>query len=131
MVAVAPFFAVSWNKWRDLSSAGHLPSPHCTSSRGREFRALRIGAHVEAGQLLASIDTPNLDQQFAQAKADLLPPLLLHQLAAVTAERWNAWIKSQWTARQPTDCKTGAAAAKKATMDAASVNMKRFEAMGL
>jgi hypothetical protein len=89
MVAVAPFFAVSWNKCRDLWSAGHLPSPHCSSSRGREFRALRIGAHVDAGQLLASIDTPNLDQQFAQAKADLLPPLLLHQLAAVTAERWK------------------------------------------
>jgi Biotin-lipoyl like len=103
MVAVAPFFAVSWNKWRDLSSGGHLPSPHCTSSRGRKFRTLRIGAHVEAGQLLASIDTPNLDQQFAQAKADLLPPLLLHQLAAVTAERWNALMKSQ--SQQVTDCR--------------------------
>ena len=48
-----------------------------------------IGAHVKAGQLLASIDTPDLDQQFAQAQADLATAAANANLAAVTAGRWN------------------------------------------
>src|SRR3984893_4220894 len=88
-----------------------------------------IGAHVKAGQLLASIDIPDLDQQFAQAKADLATATANAQLAAVTAERWNALVKLQWVSKQTADDKTGAAAATKATMDAASANVKRLEAM--
>src|ERR1700719_2114757 len=88
-----------------------------------------IGAHVKAGQLLASIDIPDLDQQFAQAKADLATATANAQLAAVTAERWNALVKLQWVSKQTADDKTGAAAATKATMDAAAANVKRLEAM--
>jgi RND family efflux transporter MFP subunit len=88
-----------------------------------------IGAHVKAGQLLASIDTPDLDQQFAQAKADLATATANEQLAAVTAERWNALLKSQWVSKQTADDKNGAAAATKATMDAASANVKRLAAL--
>jgi multidrug efflux pump subunit AcrA (membrane-fusion protein) len=100
--------------------SGHLPSPHCSSCEGHGFRARLVGAHVEAGQLLASIYIPNLDQQFAQAKADLATATAAAQLGAVTAEPWNASTKSQWASRQPTNCKTGAAAAKKVAMHAAS-----------
>jgi multidrug resistance efflux pump len=111
--------------------SGHLALPHCSSCKGHGFRARLVGAHVEAGQLLASIYIPNLDQQFAQAKADLaqLPrgaevglatATAAAQLAAVTAEPWNASTKSQWASRQPKNCKTGAAAAKKVPMRAAS-----------
>ena len=46
-----------------------------------------IGAHVKAGELLASIDTPDLDQQFAQAKADLATATANAQLASITAQR--------------------------------------------
>ncbi len=88
-----------------------------------------IGARVKGGQLLASIDTPDLDQQFAQAKADLATATANAQLAAVTAERWNALVKSQWVSKQTADDKNGSAAATKATMDAASANVKRLEAM--
>src|ERR1700730_4132443 len=87
-----------------------------------------IGAHVKAGQLLASIDIPDLDQQFAQAKADLATATANAQLAAVTAERWNALVKLQWVSKQTADDKNGSSAAMKATMDAASANVKRFEA---
>jgi RND family efflux transporter MFP subunit len=88
-----------------------------------------IGAPVKAGQLLASIDTPDLDQQLAQAKADLATATANAHLAAVTAERWTSLVKSQWVSQQAADDKTGAAAATKAAMDAASANVKRLEAM--
>ena len=88
-----------------------------------------IGAHVKAGQVLASIDSPDLDQQYAQAKADLATATANAQLASVTAQRWNQLIKSQWVSQQAADDKNGSAAATKATMDASSANLKRLEAM--
>jgi RND family efflux transporter MFP subunit len=88
-----------------------------------------IGAHVKAGEVLAKIDSPDLDQQFAQAKADLATATANAQLAAVTADRFNSLVKSQWVSKQTGDEKTGAAAATKATMDAASANVNRLEAM--
>jgi RND family efflux transporter MFP subunit len=90
-----------------------------------------IGAHVKAGELLASIDTPDLDQQFAQAKADLATATATAnaQLAAVTAGRWNSLVKSQWVSQQSADDKAGAAAATKATMDSATANTARLQAM--
>jgi membrane fusion protein, multidrug efflux system len=88
-----------------------------------------IGAHVKAGQVLATIDSPDLDQQFAQAKADLATATANAQLAAVTAERFKPLVSSQWVSKQTGDEKTGAAAATKAAMDAASANVKRLEAM--
>ena len=88
-----------------------------------------IGAHVKAGEVLAKIDSPDLDQQFAQGKADLATATANAQLAAVTADRFNTLVKSQWVSKQTGDEKTGAAAATKATMDAASANVKRLEAM--
>jgi RND family efflux transporter MFP subunit len=88
-----------------------------------------IGAHVKAGQLLASIDTPDLDQQLEQAKADLATATANANLATVTSERWNTLVKSKWVSQQAADDKAGAAAATKATMEAASANVKRLEAM--
>jgi RND family efflux transporter MFP subunit len=91
--------------------------------------AADIGARVKAGQELAAIDTPDLDQQLAQAKADLATATANAQLAAVTAQRWNTLVTSQWVSRQAADDKNGAAASTKAAMDAASANLKRLEAM--
>jgi membrane fusion protein, multidrug efflux system len=91
--------------------------------------AADIGARVKAGQELATIDTPDLDQQFAQAKADLATATANAQLAAVTAQRWNTLVASQWVSRQAADDKNGAAASTKAAMDSAGANVKRLEAM--
>src|SRR6195952_1836807 len=88
-----------------------------------------IGAHVKAGDVLASIDTPDLDQQFSQAQADLATASANAQLAAVTAQRWTTLVKSQWVSQQASDDKTGAAAATKATMDASAANLKRLAAL--
>jgi RND family efflux transporter MFP subunit len=88
-----------------------------------------IGAHVSAGQVLGVIDTPDLDAQFEQAKADLATATANANLAAVTAARWKNLVKSQWVSRQATDDKTGAAAATKAMMQSASANVDRLQAM--
>jgi RND family efflux transporter MFP subunit len=88
-----------------------------------------IGAHVQAGQLLASIDTPDLDQQLEQAKGELATAAANAQVAAVTAERWNTLVKSQWVSRQAADDKNATAAGTKAAADSASANVKRLEAM--
>ncbi len=88
-----------------------------------------IGAHVTAGQLLASIDTPDLDQQLAQARANLASAQANERLAAVTAQRWQSLATSQWVSRQANDEKAGAAAAQKAIADAAQANVRQLEAM--
>src|ERR1700712_205757 len=88
-----------------------------------------IGAHVKAGDVLASIDSPDLDQQFSQARADLATASANAQRAAVTAQRWTTLVKSQWVSQQASDDKTGAAAATKATMDASAANLKRLAAL--
>lgn len=88
-----------------------------------------IGAHVAAGQLLASIDAPDLDQQLQQAKADLASAEANEQLAVLTAKRWRALVASQSVAQQVVDEKEGDAAAKKALADAAQANVRRLEAL--
>lgn len=94
----------------------------------KEWRA-DIGAHVAAGQLLASIDTPDLDQQLAQAEADLDTAQANEKLAAVTAERWHGLAGSQAVAQQAVDEKEGDAAAKRALAAAAQANLARLRAM--
>jgi RND family efflux transporter MFP subunit len=88
-----------------------------------------IGAEVKAGQVLASIDTPDLDQQLAQAKANLDTAEANERLAAVTAQRWQTLANSQWVSQQANDDKAGAASAAKAIADAARANVKQLEAM--
>ena len=119
---------------RDLTLPGTIQAYYKASIYARVSGYLKswhedIGAHVKAGQLLATIDAPDLDQQLAQAKADLATATANANLAAVTAGRWNTLVKSQWVSRQAADDKTGAAAATKATMEAASANVKRLEAL--
>jgi RND family efflux transporter MFP subunit len=88
-----------------------------------------IGAEVQAGQVLASIDTPDLDQQLAQARANLATAEANEHLAAVTAQRWRTLVASQWVSQQANDDKAGAAAADKAIADAARANVGQLEAM--
>jgi len=88
-----------------------------------------IGAEVKAGQVLASIDTPDLDQQLAQASANLATAEANERLAAVTAQRWQSLATSQWVSQQANDEKSGAAAATKAVADAARANVRQLEAM--
>src|SRR6201997_2781229 len=62
-----------------------------------------IGAHVQQGQLLAVIETPELDQQLEQARANLKTAQANEQLAQITATRWQKLVKTQAVSQQSTD----------------------------
>jgi RND family efflux transporter MFP subunit len=88
-----------------------------------------IGAHVKAGEVLASIEAPDLDQQLAQAKATLASAKANSDIAAITANRNDILVKKQIVAQQLADQTTADAAAKKAVMDAMAANVRQLEAM--
>jgi multidrug efflux system membrane fusion protein len=88
-----------------------------------------IGAHVKKGQVLAIIDSPDLDQQLAQARADLVRAQANQQLADVTYERWKTLSKQSIVSQQAKDEKYGDAMAKGADVQAAQANVARLEAM--
>lgn len=85
-----------------------------------------IGARVKAGQLLAEIETPEVDQQLDQARADLATAEANLALAKSTADRWKFLLKSDSVSKQETDEKVGDYNAKKATVDAMESNVKRL-----
>jgi RND family efflux transporter MFP subunit len=82
-----------------------------------------IGAQVKAGDVLATIETPDLDQQIAQARADLSTAKANAELAAITAQRWQSLAASGAVAKQDVDEKTGDAAAKRAMVKSAQANL--------
>ena len=88
-----------------------------------------IGAHVKAGDVLARIDTPDLDQQYEQAKGELAKARADYNLALVTQGRWNALRSSQAVSQQAADEKTGDALARKAEVEAAQANVDRLKAL--
>lgn len=87
-----------------------------------------IGAHVTAGQLLAVIETPELDQQILQARADLVSAQANSSLAATTAKRWQSMLGTDAVAQQEVDERTGDYNAKKAIVAAAQANVDRLMA---
>jgi membrane fusion protein, multidrug efflux system len=88
-----------------------------------------IGAQVKAGQLLGLIDTPELDQQLQQARADLQNSLANEKLAASTAARWTRMLQQDSVSQQATDEKTSDLAAKQAIVAANQANVRRLEAL--
>ena len=86
-----------------------------------------IGAHAHAGQLLAEIETPEIDQQLRQAQAELATAQASYRLAKSTADRWEFLRKSDSVSQQDTDEKLGNLESKTAQMDAARANVKRLE----
>jgi RND family efflux transporter MFP subunit len=87
-----------------------------------------IGAPVKAGQVLAEIETPELDQQLLQAEADLATARANMQLAALTAGRWARMRATDAVSQQEADEKTGDYAAKQAIVAAAEANVARLKA---
>ncbi|WP_233888120.1 efflux RND transporter periplasmic adaptor subunit [Paraburkholderia flagellata] len=88
-----------------------------------------IGTHVKAGQLLGVIDTPDLDQQLQQARADLQNSVANEKLAATTAKRWTEMLKQDSVSQQEADEKTSDLIAKQATVEANEANVRRLEAL--
>jgi RND family efflux transporter MFP subunit len=88
-----------------------------------------IGARVKAGQLLAEIDTPEVNDQLQQTRADLANAKASYELAASTAERWKGLLASNSVSRQETEEKLADTQVKKAVLDAAAFNVSRLEKM--
>ena len=86
-----------------------------------------IGTHVRAGQLLAEIDTPELDHQLQQARADLATADANARLAQTTADRYRDLIKSDSVSQQDLDNANGNLAARLAATESARANVKRLE----
>ena len=86
-----------------------------------------IGAHVETGQLLAQIETPDLDQQLEQARAELaLAQANLH-LAQTTNERWKELLKTASVSEQEAAEKAAARETAAANVEASRANVRRLE----
>jgi len=86
-----------------------------------------IGTHVSQGQLLADIETPEIDQQLEQTRADLKNAQANEQLASVTAARWQNLLKTNSVSQQETDQAVSDLAAKQAAADSMTANVHRLE----
>jgi RND family efflux transporter MFP subunit len=86
-----------------------------------------IGAHVKKGQLLAVIETPEVDQQLQQARADLQMAQANLRQAQITADRWLALLQSDSVSKQETDQAVSALSAMKATAESNAANVRRLE----
>ncbi len=86
-----------------------------------------IGAHVRKGQLMATIETPELDQQLQVAQADLKAAQANLDLANITSGRYQNLLKSNSVSKQETDQAMGDAAAKHAAVEAAMAAVRRLE----
>jgi RND family efflux transporter MFP subunit len=85
-----------------------------------------IGSAVKKGQLLAEIETPEVDQQLSQAIADLATARANEALSQTTNTRWKELLKTESVSQQDADEKAGDAAAKKTTTEAAAANVSRL-----
>ena len=86
-----------------------------------------IGAHVTRGQLLAEIETPEVDKQLQQSRADLETAKANLNLAKSTAERWQALLQSNSVSKQETDEKISDLSVKKAAFEGSAANVNRLE----
>jgi RND family efflux transporter MFP subunit len=85
-----------------------------------------IGARVHKGQLLADIDTPEVDRELAQARADLDTAQANFALSKITNDRWQGLLTTQAVSKQDADNRAGDLAAKSAMVESALQNVKRL-----
>jgi RND family efflux transporter MFP subunit len=86
-----------------------------------------IGSKVQKGALLATIDTPELDKQVAQAESDLATAEATANNARIQAERYSGLVKSDAVSQQDTDTYVNQAAATAAAVHSAQANLQRVK----
>jgi RND family efflux transporter MFP subunit len=86
-----------------------------------------IGAHIQAGQLLAEIETPDLDQQLDQAEAQLVLAQANLHLAEITDARWQHLLKTASVSEQEAAEKSAARETAAASVDAERANVRRLQ----
>jgi RND family efflux transporter MFP subunit len=88
-----------------------------------------IGAHVKAGQLLAIIQTPEVDQQLSQARSNLATAQANLELAQITRDRYQGLLSKHAVAQQDVDNAVGTYNANKAIVDADMANVQHYAAL--
>ena len=88
-----------------------------------------IGAHVKAGELLATIQTPEIDEQLSQARSTLATAQANRELAQITRDRYQALLKKHAVAQQDVDNAVGAYAANSAMVEADLANVRHYAAL--
>lgn len=86
-----------------------------------------IGGRVKAGQLLAEIDTPEVNQQLRQSLADLATAQANLNLSKITADRYEGLLKTDSVSKQESDNAAGDYAAKQANLQSSQANVKRLQ----
>lgn len=119
---------------RDLALPGDVQAFYTAPIHARVSGYLKrwyvdIGAPVKAGQVLADIDTPDLDQQVLQARADLATAQANQGLAATTAKRWEGLVAADAVSKQEAEEKSGDLAAKNALVNSSRANLNRLLAL--
>lgn len=85
-----------------------------------------IGSHVRKGSVLALIDTPEIDQQFRQAQADVEAARAAYRIAESTDERWKVLLATDSVSKQEADQRSADAAMKRAALQSAEANLSRL-----
>lgn len=117
-----------------ITLPGHLEAWYSSPIHARVSGYLKdwykdIGAQVKSGEVLATIDTPELDQQMEQAKAVLTKARADANLANITSKRWQHLLTSDSVSKQEADEKAGEAEAAEATVLAAKADVDRLNAL--
>lgn len=117
-----------------ITLPGHLEAWYSAPIHARVSGYLKdwykdIGAKVKSGDVLATIDTPELDQQLEQAKAVLAKARADANLANITSKRWQHLLTSDSVSKQEVDEKVGQAEAAQATVLAAKADVDRLNAL--
>lgn len=118
----------------DISLPGNVESFYDSPVYARTSGYLKrwlvdIGAKVKAGQLLAEIETPEVDQELDQARASLSQTEASLILARTTATRWRDLLKQNAVAQQEVDERNSNLAVQEANLSAQQANVKRLEAL--
>jgi RND family efflux transporter MFP subunit len=134
-VSAVPFVSVIHPKTTDqtteLSLPGNTQAFISTPLFARTNGYLKgwyadIGAHVKQGQLLAEIETPELDQQLDQARADLVNAQANLQISEATNQRYQDLIASHSVSREETDTALADLHSKQALVNSADANVRRL-----
>src|ERR1700689_2318537 len=86
-----------------------------------------IGTHVHTGELLAEIETPELDQQVRQAQSELATAQANEQIAQITSDRWPKPVHKNEGQKQETDQATSDFRARQSALSAAEANVMRLQ----
>ncbi len=133
-----PAVAVTLPDARPLASTLELPGRLEAYSRAPIYARVSgylsswkadIGAQVKAGQLLAEIEAPDLDQQLLQARADLASSQASARLSEATLERRKTLLSSNFVSHQEIDERTADLANKRAAVNSGQANVDRLEAL--